>query len=150
MPTYRIAKAKHLCTDTLTTETGLPVVEDISMLHKLDALCAAKGVLLIIKPHMIQKEFPILQEELSNIEIVNDATFEDDGFQTYEVMSETDGLISDYSSVAIDYLLLDKPIGYTLDDIDAYEEQRGFLVDNPKDYMPGTHIYDFKDLLLFI
>ncbi len=39
-------------------------------------------------------------------------------------------LVSDYSSVAIDYLLLDRPLGFTLDDYEAYTESRGWVFDD--------------------
>ena len=68
----------------------------------------------------------------------------------YKFVALSDGLISDYSSIAIDYLLVDKPIAFTLDDYDLYKESRGFVFENPLDYMPGHHIYNFNDLRVFI
>ena len=65
-------------------------------------------------------------------------------------MNRTDALITDYSSVAIDYLLLDKPIGFTLDDFEEYRKTRGFIFEDPKKYMPGHHIYSFSDLCDFL
>ena len=47
-------------------------------------------------------------------------------------------------------MLLDKPIGFTLDDFDNYEDARGWSFDNVKDYMPGHHIYCMEDMKHFI
>ena len=44
----------------------------------------------------------------------------DQSVDTYEVMSVSDALITDYSSVALDYLLLDRPIFYFCYDYEAY------------------------------
>lgn len=45
----------------------------------------------------------------------------------YPILKHTDALITDYSSVYFDYLLLDKPILYYSPDIEEYQEQcRGF------------------------
>ena len=57
---------------------------------------------------------------------------------------------SDYSSVAIDYLLLDRPLGFTLDDYEAYTESRGWVFDDPLEYMPGEHMYNMQDFENFI
>ena len=63
-----------------------------------------------------------------------------------EFSPKSDALISDYSSVAIDYLLLDKPIVYTLDDYAGYEKSRGFWIPNTIDYMKGYHVYNKNEL----
>ena len=48
----------------------------------------------------------------------------------YPVLKYSDGLITDYSSIYFDYLLLDKPIIYHIPDIKEYTEQcRGFYRD---------------------
>ena len=41
----------------------------------------------------------------------------------YELIGISDGLLSDYSSVAVDYLLLDRPLGYVLADYNIYKEK---------------------------
>jgi CDP-glycerol glycerophosphotransferase (TagB/SpsB family) len=68
----------------------------------------------------------------------------------YELMAHTDALLSDYSSAAVDYLLLDKPMGFILTDFDEYEKARSWCYDNVKDYMPGHHIYTAEDLREFL
>ena len=68
----------------------------------------------------------------------------------YELLAKTDALLTDYSSVAIDYLLLDRPMGFILTDFDEYEKARSWCYDNVKDYMPGHHIYKKEDLNQFI
>lgn len=55
----------------------------------------------------------------------------------YELIGISDGLLSDYSSVAVDYLLLDRPLGYVLADYNIYKEKRGFVFEDPLEYMPG-------------
>ena len=68
----------------------------------------------------------------------------------YKFVALTDALLSDYSSIAIDYLIVDRPIAYTLDDFEEYRKTRGFLVEDPRVYMPGYHLYVFDDLKRFI
>ena len=48
-----------------------------------------------------------------------------------------------------DYMLLDKPIGFVVSDISEYDSQRGFVFDNPVDFMPGDIITSGDELLKF-
>ena len=53
--------------------------------------------------------------ECSNIVILSNEQLYHMDIQTNEILMHADALISDYSSVAVDYLLLDRPIAFTLD-----------------------------------
>ena len=150
MPTYRKSTVARLDTDTAIGTIGLPVVYDAAEMRMLDDRCRQSGVMLIIKQHLLQQSYTISPEELSNIVFINDKTLKENGADLYELIGQTDALLTDYSSVAIDYMLLDRPIGYTLDDYDQYEEMRGWSFDNVKEYMPGHHIYTLDDLFAFI
>ena len=49
-----------------------------------------------------------------------------------------------------DYLILNRPIGFTISDMTEYTENRGFNFDNPLSYMPGPHIQTKEELYKFI
>ena len=68
----------------------------------------------------------------------------------YEFLAQTDALISDYSSVAVDYLIVDRPIAFALQDYEEYKRTRGFVFDDPRELMPGHHLYSFQELKLFL
>ena len=72
------------------------------------------------------------------------------GVKLYEILSDTDALITDYSSIYYDYLLLDKPIGVTLDDFEEYTKKNGFPFENVLDILKGEYIYNKNDLIKFI
>ena len=65
-------------------------------------------------------------------------------------MAQSDALIADYSSVYLHYLLLNRPIGFALSDIKEYGDTRGFVFENPLDYIPGKKLYSKEDLLKFL
>ena len=61
----------------------------------------------------------------SRIISANQDKFED----VMELLKYVDVLITDYSSIYIDFLLLDRPIIFLPYDIDEYQQYRGFLYD---------------------
>lgn len=105
---------------------------------------------LIIKIHSMQKfdkkNFPAS----SNIYIINDDDLCKNDVQLYKVLACSDALITDYSSVYIDYLATDKPMAFVVDDIYEYGNDRGFVFENPLDYMPGMKVKTLNNLMEFI
>ena len=66
------------------------------------------------------------------------------------MMAKTDAMITDYSSVFIDYLLLDKPMGFIATDFAEYEQSRGVPFDDFLEILPGQLIYTLDDFKGFI
>lgn len=150
MPTFRASTEKNLSETSCDTETGLPLLSSENELMTFDNYLNSKNVFLFIKVHRLQVDKPVFYKKFSNISIVTDDVLVNAHLQLYEFVGRTDALISDYSSISIDYLLLNKPIGYILDDIDQYSRERGFCFDNVLDVMPGHHIYTKQELCDFI
>ncbi len=149
MPTYRLSHNQALSERTLTSELNLPIIENMTDLNELNEVCKKNGVVLILKRHQLQTSYAIKQE-FSHIKYLEDSDLEKEDVQLYEALSWVDALITDYSSVAIDYMLLDKPIGFTLDDYQQYKDSRGFVFEEPLKYMPGMHMYNKEDFSRFI
>ena len=126
---------------------GIPIINSIENYEKLNQLLVKENVLLIIKIHPMQDLREIKLPSLSHIRILDGKSVKELNIDNYRLMKDTDALISDYSSVAYDYLHLDRPIGYTMDDADDYV---GFIVDNPQEYIAGPIIYCYNDLCNFI
>ena len=60
-----------------------------------------------------------------------------------------DALLTDYSSIFFDYLLLNRPIGFVIDDYEEYAASRGFAFEDPFEYMPGEVIDNAEKLIEF-
>ncbi|MFR1380466.1 MAG: CDP-glycerol glycerophosphotransferase family protein, partial [Clostridium neonatale] len=86
----------------------------------------------------------------NNILFLTQNDIENKKINLYSLFNETDALLTDYSSVNFDYLLLNKPIGYVIDDFENYKNRPGFAMKNPLDVMPGDKLYSVKDLYRFI
>ncbi len=65
----------------------------------------------------------------------------------YEYLNAADLLISDYSSVYFDYLLLDRPILFTDKDIDDYAANRGIMLEPLELWRPGAVVHTMNDLM---
>lgn len=150
MPTYRKSRLARLDSDTNLGETGMPILYEGRDIEAIDEWCREKGILLVIKQHMFQSDYVAPAGGLTNLRFINDAFLRDNDADLYEFMGRTDAMLTDYSSVAIDYMLLDRPLGYTLDDFDRYEDARGWSFDNVREFMPGHHIYTMDELRQFI
>ena len=53
--------------------------------------------------------------------MANDEYLKEKEIKLNQILSATDALITDYSSIYYDYLLTDKPIGLTINDIDEFK-----------------------------
>lgn len=68
------------------------------------------------------------------------------GVELYRLVGAADGLLTDYSSIYFDYLLLNHPMIFLIDDIDGYQEKRGFTVADPLSLMPGEKVRAAEEL----
>lgn len=146
MPTFR--KSSQLGYADTDTDNIVPFYK-ADELGELDELVQKNNVLLMIKFHPMQDIGNNNFSHLKNIRFYSNNEFSKK-FDLYELLKQTDALITDYSSVFYDYLLLDKPIGFTEDDQQQYTGNRGFAVDNPNDFKPGMRICAKEDLVKFI
>lgn len=139
LPTYRQDDDKELF-PTLTLEQ-MPLLDDY--------LCKM-GAVLWIKLHPLQKYDESYLNSLSFKRICVYAQKDVPNTDLYDVLSYADGLITDYSSIYFDYLMLDRPIGFMVGDLSQYKEDRGFVFDDFEAFMPGEKIVDFASLKHFI
>lgn len=149
MPTYRKANIGHAEMDGNANSFGLASL-DSTTLNNLNDILYKNQYLLIIKPHPMESVELLTTEKYSNILIVTNSLLTDKEINLYCILQETDGLLSDYSSVIIDYLLLDKPIGMVLSDMTEYKDSRGFVFDPVADYFPGPIISNADELVRYI
>jgi CDP-glycerol glycerophosphotransferase (TagB/SpsB family) len=63
----------------------------------------------------------------------------------YDILSETDILITDYSSIFIDYLLLNRPLIFLPYDLNTYEQNRGLIFDDYDYWTPGEKAHNYRE-----
>lgn len=127
---------------------GINIVRSEADLKALDECLAKNDTLMIVKPHPMQDLSSIRMDSLNNIRFLSPQELCDRDIQLYHLLGNCDALLTDYSSIYYDYLLLDRPIGFMISDMEEYT--RGFVVEDPSAEMPGPKITDIAALTEFL
>ena len=148
MSTFRKGGGYHRNDSRKEQKLGIPLIETQNQYKKLNSYLVKNNVLLIIKIHPKQDLENLKIKDESNIKVLTGKTVKELKVDNYELMKCMDALISDYSGAAYDYLQLNRPIGYVLDDMDDYIA--GFVVEDIHTLIAGAEIYNFEQLESFI
>ena len=108
-------------------------------LAALDALLERRDAYLVLKMHP-KEPLDVDTTEFSRVFVLPEQT------DVYPFLRHADALVTDYSSVALDYLLFDRPLVYYPFDLDGYRERRGLYFDYDA-VTPGPVARDFEALL---
>lgn len=146
-PTFRSSKTMGYC--NVKTAKLIPVLE-VDELEELNDYLKQKNIKIIVKLHPLQDLDKYDVTEMSHFILLSHEEFISRNMDLYKLMSQCDALITDYSSIFYDYLLLDRPIAFTEDDLDDYSDARGFAVDDPQEYKPGYRIRSITDFYQFV
>lgn len=133
LPTYRKSIRGDLRTDGIESGNAFEM-PDLDP-EELNSHLRKWNAVLLVKPHPMAYLDGL--KTWSNLLIVDDTWLRDRSLSLYEMLGATDLLISDISSVVIDYLLLDKPVIHAFADLRQYENSRGFTVNPIADYFVG-------------
>ncbi|MGB2631165.1 MAG: CDP-glycerol glycerophosphotransferase family protein [Candidatus Omnitrophota bacterium] len=107
-----------------------------------------KQVILLVKLHYYHlKEIEKLQLDHSNIYFIKNEDIEQD---IYSILPLTDFMITDYSSVYFDYLLLDRPVIFAPFDMDDYIKVDRELYYDYNEITPGPKANSWKDVLRWV
>lgn len=148
LPTFRTARGNTESDSEENVFNGLLDITTKGSREKLNDFLRGQNIIMVVKPH--PADIVVLEEQrLSNLVIIPHNVFAGKDVQLNHLLHYADALLTDYSGVFIDYLNLDRPIGFVLTDIKSYAKNRGFLFDKPLDYLPGKKIFSEKDLMDF-
>lgn len=127
---------------------AINVINTPEELIEFDTYLKANNMKLIVKIHHLQDMQYINFVKLNNIIYLTDEDLIERDIQVNELLAYSDVLLTDYSSVFYDYLVLDRPIGFMIGDIKEYD--RGFISEKPLEEMPGAIINNFDELKEFL
>ena len=86
--------------------------------------------LFCIKKHPSDKSLKEYKKISDNIVEIDNSILQASGFDLNEIMSAADILVTDYSSVGIEFLFMDKPSIFLSTDYKTYGKNRGIIFDN--------------------
>ena len=150
MPTFRQHKSVKNNRIENLFPLGLPLLKNENDILRIDTFLQNHGIVLMLRPHPAQDLSVLKIDRSENIVIADDSYLNSIGESLYSFLSHSMALITDYSSVYFDYLLLDRPIALTLEDIDEYTTQWPLILKKKKKELPGIHINNIDELEEFI
>lgn len=105
---------------------------------KFEEFLEENNYILFVKLHPAEENMYVDKIVANkNIRIITNNMLYEKIFDLYEIMNSADLLITDYSSIYFDMLLLDIPVIFTPVDLDNYGEDRGFLLAPYDEWTPG-------------
>ncbi|WP_395658456.1 CDP-glycerol glycerophosphotransferase family protein [Nocardioides sp.] len=127
MPTFRRPRA----VGAVRVHGHGPVAEERDGLPELLAGLRARGLQLVVKPHPMDAD----RRRWPGAVTVEEADLVAAGVPLYGLLGASVGLVTDYSSVWVDYLLLDRPLAFLVPDRDRYD--RALNPPDVLDWVPG-------------
>lgn len=120
-------------------DTGGGPFEDGAIdLARLSRFCQQNGILFICKFH------PYLS--IANVEMPPNIVLMDPKSDAYPLLNLCDVLLTDYSSIYFDFLLLDRPIIFYAYDLDDYISKNRELLFDFEEMTPGKTVKNENDL----
>lgn len=146
MPTFRYELEDDSIMDKISR--GNFFAFDYFDLSKLEQVLQKKNKYLIVKLHPYEmKKIDEKCKNYDHIYFLKDIDLFKFNYDMYDLLGNTDFLITDFSSVYFDYLHLDKPIYFVTNFLKEYEKTRGLLMGPYSDIVPGAKINTFVELL---
>jgi len=106
------------------------------------------NILFLLKLHPVEERCVLDRlgaVPQSNIKVLRGSELDRQQMDLYELLNAVDVLVTDYSSIYFDFLLLDRPIVFFVPDCEEYRELRGFLLEPYDFWAPGPKVVDRRE-----
>ena len=142
LPTFRKSVLGYL------TEDGVEVDNVFNMVDfptdKFHAFLEKNRCLCIRKPHPMAPKKNMTSTD--HILLIDEHWMWERKLTLYPLVGLADFLVSDISSIMIDYMLLDRPMIVCFEDAEQYQQSRNVVFDPIEDYLPGEIVDNYDDL----
>ena len=108
-------------------------VKDLSLFDKLNSTLEKNNALILLKKHMNSEKKdgdrrynPDIENLMRKLKSLDNFVFVDYETDLNSILFKCDYLITDYSGVVFDYLLLNKPIIFYIPDYESFRRDNGF------------------------
>ncbi len=135
LPTYRQSKVGFHTLDGRETDNALGMsVDEVAI---LDRTLATSDMRMLVKPHPMSVHAGRDMRLSDRIWIVSDQWLHERGVTLYEALAQVDALITDISSVYVDFLALRRPVFFFFPDLSEYRRTRTFLLEPIEEWLAG-------------
>lgn len=124
LPTYRVDASGAMAPDG--DPRGLPNAEQV---RSLAERLARHDTLLVVKLHPIAPRDDAAAFDQDGVLLIDERWLAERSVSLYELLAGSAALITDYSSVAVDFAVTGRPIVFAQADQDAYLQTRGLVFD---------------------
>jgi CDP-glycerol glycerophosphotransferase (TagB/SpsB family) len=139
MPTFR----RKSPTEMMNVRRGLKLDNPFEVegfdIEQFNTLLREQNTICLLKPHY----FYLTADHdfnYSNILMIDDEWVCRQGITLYELIACTDVLVTDFSSVMLDYTLLEQPIVCFCTDLEDYKATQGLYFDDIENWIPSELI----------
>lgn len=105
--------------------------------------------LLLVKRHP-SDECVYKKIENDFIKNINNEVLSKKGLNVNNILNAADLLITDYSSVGIEFSILDRPVIYISTDVEEYRKNRGIIFDNYSFWTGGVECDNYENMIKLI
>jgi CDP-glycerol glycerophosphotransferase (TagB/SpsB family) len=144
LPTFRKSVTDSERNDG--TEAGNPFYLKDFDVNEFDYFLKKHNALCFVKPHPMAVKYKVDSGNSLNVAFIDDQWLSEKAVTLYDLVGITDILISDVSSIVIDYLLLDQPIICISEDFEEYKQTRGFYFTDMENWLPSKVLKDKNEL----
>ncbi len=145
LPTYRVGEGPN----SQRWSDADSLSESSEVLNFAEAVSRAvkdRSLQVIVKPHPLDTDV----YETLGLPVIRNEHLMHAGVTFYQLLGSADAIISDVSSVWVDFLTLDRPIGFYVPDLDELQHRRGVNVDNVTALFPGPQLVTPEDVRRFL
>ncbi len=144
MPSYRVGRyADGPRFDAVGVQPGVPYTA--GELRQLDDWLVENDARMVVKLH--HRDVNSFTEDYRAIRVLTKPDLVRHRVTVYQALAAFDALITDMSSVWVDYLLLDRPIVFAFPDVQHYRDGRGLNLEPYEHWVPGQFIQTMDELL---
>lgn len=128
---------------------GLPLIKTNDDLEQINKILGANNMLLMVQMHHAQAANYTKPGAFSHIKFVTQPLKDKYHITNGDLMGFFDAMITDYSAAYHEYIILNRPIALTIDDIGEYDKTVGFCY-SYTDWIKGQYCISLNHLNDFI
>ena len=132
-------------------------VTDLSQLDNLNLILEKNHASILLKKHMNSEKKdgdrrynPSIENLMQKLKSLNNFIFVDYETDLNSILFKCDYLITDYSGVVFDFLLLDRPIIFYIPDYESFKKNNGFELNIIEKKIGSTaiNLHELKNLIV--